>query len=110
MTEPEPALKLTVWLGGDERYQHRPLYQVVLEILRAEKISAATLVKGALSYGVTKRIHSLVNEVTMDNLPVVIEAADKREKIERAASLVAELLPDHGLITVQPTMILIKEQ
>lgn len=101
----QPAMKLTISVGGDERSAHHPLYREVLDILHREGISGATLTQGAMSYGVRRSIHSIKNEVTMENLPIIIEAVDERERIERVAALVAELLGEHGLVEMQPTML-----
>ena len=100
-----PAMKLTISVGGDERRAHHPLYREVLDIFRREGISGATLIQGTMSYGVRRSIHSIKNEVTMENLPIIIETVDEREKIERAAALVAEILGEHGLVEMQPTML-----
>lgn len=100
------AVKLTVYVGGDERRAHHPLFEAVLRILRQTEISGATVTKGAMSYGIKRRIHSLMNEITMENLPVVIEAIDERAKIEDAAKTIAELLGEHGLVEMRPTNII----
>lgn len=101
-----PAVKLTVFVGGDERSAHHPLFEEVLRILRQTEISGATMTKGAMSFGVKQRIHSLMNEITMENLPVVIEAIDERVKIEDAAKTIVELLGEHGLVELRPTNII----
>jgi len=46
----------------------------------------------------------------MENLPIIIEAVDERAKVERAAALVAEMLGEHGLVEIQPTMIACDKQ
>lgn len=104
MRELQPATKLTIAVGGDERRSHHPLYQEILHVLHDEGIVGATLTRGVMSFGVRRSIHSTMNEITMDNLPIIIEATDEREKVERAASLVADMLGEHGLIEVQPVM------
>jgi len=106
----QPALKLTISVGGDERHSHHPLYQEVLRVLHQEGVSGATLTKGVLSFGVRRSIHSMMNEIMMDNLPIIIEAVDERPKVERAAALVAEMLGEHGLVELQPTMIARRER
>ena len=100
-----PAAKLTVCVSGDERHAHHPLYREVLRVLHEERISGATLIRGVMSYGVRRVIHSSLDEITMENLPVIIEAVDERKKIEDAAVRIAEVLGEHGLIELQPSMI-----
>ncbi len=109
-TELKPAMKLTISVGEDERYAHHPFYQELLRVLHSEGIAGATLTKGVMSYGVQRRLHSTKNEIQMENLPIIIEAVDERAKIERAAVLVAEMLGEHGLVEIQPTMVACREQ
>jgi len=102
-TELRPATKLTISVGGDEWRKHHPLYQEVLRILRAEGIAGATVTKGVMSFGVRRAIHTTLNEVTVENLPIIIEVIDEQTKVERAANLIAEMLGEHGLVQMQPT-------
>lgn len=104
--ELRPATKLTVSVGGDERRAHHPLYQEVLKVLREFGVVGATLTHGVMGYGVSRQIHSTMNEITMDNLPIVIEAIDERERVEPAAERIAEILGQHGLVQLQPTMVI----
>lgn len=97
------ATKLTIFVGGDERRAHRPLYEVVLEMLRAGGVQGATVTKGVMGFGSRRRIHSSINEIAMENLPLVIEAIDEQEKLRRIASQIAEMLGDHGLVQLQRT-------
>lgn len=100
-----PAMKLTVCVGGDERPARRPLYREALRILRECGVAGATLTKGMMSFGGRRRVHSDMNEVTMENLPIVIEAVDECKKVESAAQLIARMLGAHGLVQLQPTEI-----
>ncbi|HLO00885.1 MAG TPA: DUF190 domain-containing protein [Pyrinomonadaceae bacterium] len=103
--ELKPAMKLTISVGEDERHAHHPLYrEVVLTLLKAG-IAGATLTKGVMSFGIQRRVHTIQNEIQMENLPIIIEAIDEPAKVEQAALLVAEMLGDHGLVAIQSTMI-----
>jgi len=104
--ELQSATKLTIFIGGDERHGHHPLYQSVIELLRESGITEATMTKGVMSYGSGRRIHSTLNEVTMENLPLIIEAVGERERVEAAAPSVAEMLGGRGPVQMQPTMAL----
>jgi PII-like signaling protein len=98
-----PALKLSVCVGGDERHARRPLFREVLNLLRECGVGGATVTRGVLSFGGGRRVHSDMNEVTMENLPFVVEAVGPREAVESAAARVAELLAGRGLVQLQPT-------
>src|SRR5205085_4059108 len=102
--ELQPATKLTVALGGDERHAHQPLYQAVLAVLHETGIKGATLTRGVLSYAQRRRIHTLLNKVIMETLPLIIEAFDALERVEAAAKRVAMLLGYLGFVKLQPTL------
>lgn len=103
--ELRPAMKLTVYVADSERHAHKPLYREVVRALHEAGISGATLTKGVMSFGVQRRLHTIKDEVRMDNLPVIIEAVDIREKIEHAGIVVSGMLGEHGLVEIQPTMV-----
>ena len=103
--ELQPAMKLTISVGGDERRAHHPLFQEVLRILRDIGLKGATLTKGVMSYGRRRRIHTTMNEITIENLPVIIEVIGEQAKVEVAATLIAELLGGHGLVELRPTAV-----
>jgi PII-like signaling protein len=103
--ELQPAMKLTVSVGGDERHAHHPLYQEVLRILNSQGIVGATLTRGVMSYGIRRSIHTMLNEIQMENLPIIIEAIGERVNVQSAAVLIAEMLGEHGLVMIQPTMV-----
>ena len=108
--ELKPAMKLTISVGEDERRAHHPLYREIVLALHESGIAGVTLTKGIMSYGVQRRLHSTKNEIQMENLPIIIEAVDERAKVERAAAVVAEMLGEHGLVEIQPTMIACDKQ
>ncbi len=96
-------MKLTVTVGGDERHAHQPLYEEVLRVLRAQDLSRATVTRGTMSYGSRRIIHSSQNEITIENLPIIIEVIGEREKVEAAANLIAEVLEGRGLVELRST-------
>nr|MDQ3821439.1 DUF190 domain-containing protein [Acidobacteriota bacterium] len=87
----QTATKLTIFIGGDERRGHRSLYEAVMEALRDAHVAGATVTKGSMGYGQGRRVHSTLNEIAMENLPLIIEVVDKFEKLEEVAVRVAEM-------------------
>ncbi len=102
----QAAAKLTVIIDGDKKYNRRRLYKAVQDVLLNHEISGFTMIKGVESFGSSRVVHSLRNEVTMSNLPLVFEVIDAEEKIRRAAAVIAEMLGAEGLVQIQPTRIL----
>ncbi len=101
--ELQSMMKLTIFIGSDERHAHHSLYSEVMNIAAECGILGATVTKGVMSYGRRRRIHSDMNEVVMENLPLIIEIIDNDESIEALVPRVAELLGERGLIELRPT-------
>ncbi|HLZ23910.1 MAG TPA: DUF190 domain-containing protein [Ktedonobacterales bacterium] len=94
------ATKLAIYVGDADHYHHKPLYRAIVELLRAEGIAGATVLHGIEGYGPSRRIHtSKILDLSQD-LPVVIIAIDREEKIEAVFPKV-EAMVQAGLITVE---------
>jgi PII-like signaling protein len=102
----EQSIKLTISVGGDERRCHHPLFAEVLRILREQGLTSATLTKGIMSYGRDRQIHSTMNEITSENLPIIIELIGEQVKTETAAKLIAEMLGGRGLVELHRTTVI----
>lgn len=103
-----PAVKLTIHFGDAERYVHHALSASLLGVLREHGLAGATMTHGAMGYGRSRRIYSLMNEVAMTNLPLTIEVVDERDKIERVVPRFVEMLAGRGLVHVQPTRMVLR--
>lgn len=94
------AVKLAIYVGDSDHYHHKPLYRAIVELLRAEGIAGATVLHGIEGYGPSRRIHTAkILDLTPD-LPVVIIAIDREEKIEAVFPKVESMIQG-GLITLE---------
>jgi PII-like signaling protein len=50
-----------------------------------------------------------MNEITMENLPIIIEAIGESEQTEAAAEKISKMLGEHGLVQLQPTTVFSRE-
>jgi len=72
---------------------------VLLEMLRREGCSGATVIRGIAGFGASSVIHtSAILRLSMD-LPIVITVIDRPERIERVLAPVREMAPS-ALITI----------
>lgn len=97
--EVEPAKKLTIFTCEERRFKHRLLYQALAEKLNAAGINDVTITKGIAGFGGARNITTTKIEVLSYNLPVIIEATDSAEKIDRVAEAIAEMM-EGGVIEV----------
>ncbi|HLK11627.1 MAG TPA: DUF190 domain-containing protein [Candidatus Binatia bacterium] len=94
--------RLTIYLGESDQWQHRPLYLAILEHLRAAGLAGATVTRGLAGFGAHSKIKTAnLLELSVD-LPVVITAVDRPERIERMLPEIAAMMAA-GVVTVDDT-------
>jgi PII-like signaling protein len=99
--------KITIFTSEEKRHHHRPLYEAVLEELSRAGIANAAVTRGIAGFGSDRKISTIKIEVLSFNLPIVIEATDTAEKIDRVAPALAQIL-EGGVLEVMPVRIIRK--
>lgn len=99
-----PAVKLTVYVSDSARYEHKPLYEAILELLHGQGISGATVSHGTAGYGADKQLHTIKILRLSNDLPVIVTAIDTREKI---AAVIPKLdaMIGKGLVTTEDVQV-----
>ena len=102
--EPVEATKLTVYTGDSFRYGRKALYRAIVETLHDEGIAGATVIHGIEGYGADKRIHTArILDLSAD-LPVMVIAIDRTEKIEAVLPKL-DAMVDKGVVTTEPVRV-----
>jgi uncharacterized protein len=91
---------LRVILSESRRHEGEPLFQKLLDILRAEGMAGTTVLKGIAGFGHDRRVHTIALEVASIGLPVVIEVVDTQEHIDRVLPQL-EAVMQGGAITME---------
>ena len=100
------ATKLTVYIGDSFRYRRKKLYCAIVEMLHDEGIAGATVLHGIEGYGADKQIHTArILDLSAD-LPVVVVAVDRTEKIEAILPKL-DAMVEKGLVTTERVRIAI---
>ncbi|HZO81718.1 MAG TPA: DUF190 domain-containing protein [Candidatus Binataceae bacterium] len=85
--------QLTIYLGESDLHRHQALYTAIVELLRREGLSGATVIRGAAGFGMSSVVHtSAVLRLSMD-LPMVVTVVDRPERIERIIPKLVEMAP-----------------
>jgi PII-like signaling protein len=71
-----------IYVGEAKRAHRQPLYRQLLELLRAEGLAGATVLKGTVGLGRDGVVHTANIESLAADLPVVIETVDTPQHIE----------------------------
>jgi PII-like signaling protein len=94
------AQLLRIFIGESDVHHGRPLYQAIVEFLRQEGLAGATVVRGIEGFGKSSRLHTAHILRLSEDLPIVIECVDAKDKIEAVMGSLDEMIGD-GLITLE---------
>ena len=105
MQIPHESALLRIFLGESDRWQGRPLYEVIVLKAREAHLAGATVLRGPMGFGKTSRLHTAkVLRLSMD-LPMVIEIVDSEEKIRAFLPLLDGMLGG-GLVTLEKVQVI----
>jgi len=82
MKIPRDAVLLRVFLGESDRFEHRPLYEAIVLKAREMHMGGATVLRGPMGFGPTSRLHTAKLLRLSEDLPIIVEIVDAREKID----------------------------
>ena len=100
MVLPTEGSLLRIFIGEGDRHEGRPLFEWLVLRARAEGVAGATVLRGAMGYGASSRLHTFKIERLSEDLPVVLEFVDTREKLERFLAVVDSAVTE-GLATLE---------
>ncbi len=91
---------LRIFIGENDKYETRPLYEVIVETARERNLAGATVLRGYLGFGAHSRMHSAKILRISEDLPMVIEIVDSPDKIADFIPILDEMIPE-GLVTLE---------
>lgn len=94
------ALRVTVYFGESDTHQGRPLYLALLEMLKREGASGATIVRGVAGFGAHSRIHTAGLITLSTDLPMELVWVDDPQRVARLLPRIQAMV-DAGLITTE---------
>jgi PII-like signaling protein len=100
MEQQTDARLLRIFIGESDTFNGRPLYQAIVELLRAEGLAGATVLRGIEGFGKSSRLHTAHILRLSEDLPIVIECVDTRENIEAVLPGLDAMIGD-GLVTME---------
>jgi uncharacterized protein len=96
---------MRIFIGEGDRWQHKPLYEALVETLRVEGIAGATVLRGIAGFGGHSVMHSAKYLDISANLPLVVEAVDSQEKIDGVLPRIEEMMSG-GMITLEKATVI----
>ncbi|HEX4211565.1 MAG TPA: DUF190 domain-containing protein [Candidatus Binataceae bacterium] len=105
MQIPNEAVLLRIFIGENGRFEGHPLFEAIVMKARELGLAGATVLRGPMGFGQSSHLHSAKVLRLSDDLPIVIELVDSRDKIDQFASAIGPMIGS-GLITLENVQVL----
>ena len=105
MELPSEALLLRIYISSADRHGATSLFVAIVHAARGHNLAGATVLRGTLGFGHTKRIHEGHLLPFSDDHPVIIEIVDSPDKIETFLPILDSMMQS-GLVTVERARVL----
>jgi PII-like signaling protein len=105
MQIPEEAVLLRIFIGENDRWQHKPLYEAIVLKAREMHLGGATVLRGPMGFGRTSRLHTAKILNLSTDLPLVIEIVDSEANISAFLPVIDEMITG-GLVTLEKVKVL----
>ncbi len=105
MQIPHEAVLLRIFIGESDRWEHKPLYEAIVLKARELHLAGATVLRAAMGFGKSSRLHTAkILRLSMD-LPLVIEIVDGEERINAFLPELDKMIGG-GLVTVEKVKVI----
>ena len=105
MQLPEEGYLLRIFIGEADKFQGKPLYEWLVLQARDQGLAGATVLRGMMGYGANSReIHTFKITRLSEDLPIVIEIVDTKEKLETYQKSIDESI-QAGMVTLEKATI-----
>jgi uncharacterized protein len=98
---PGPALRLTILIGEDDIWHHKPLYTEIVHRAHDAGLAGATVLRGIEGYGASSRIHTTRLLSLSEDLPIAVVIIDTDDRVRAFLPQLDELVTE-GLVVIDP--------
>ena len=105
MQIPREATLLRIFIGENDRFDHKPLYEAIVLKARELHLAGATVLRGPMGFGHSSRLHTAKILRLSEDLPFVIEIVDSEEKIQGFLPILDSMMQS-GLVTLEKVRVL----
>ena len=105
MKIPEDGYLLRIFIGESDKWEGRPLYEAIVVKARELHLAGATVLRGPMGFGATSRLHTAKILRLSEDLPMVIEIVDSKEKIDELMPHIDQMVHE-GLVTLERVQVI----
>ncbi len=96
----DKGYQLRIYTSETDKYEGMPLYEWIVHKAHKHGLSGATAFRGIEGYGNHSQLHTSKILRLSNDLPVVIEIIDKKQKIEEFLDIINPAISE-GMVTIQ---------
>ena len=102
---PEEGYLLRIFIGESDHHDGKPLYEWLVLKAREHELAGATVLRGMMGFGANTRvIHTVKIERLSEDMPIIVEIVDTKEKLETFLEAIDEHI-QAGLVTLEKAQI-----
>ncbi len=105
MKLPEEAFRLRIFIGESDKVGRKSLYEVIVREARERGMAGATVLRGIEGFGANSRIHTSKVLRISEDLPVVVEIVDRKDRIDAFIPYLDGLI-EEGLVTMEQVKVI----
>ncbi len=100
MRHVETAVRIRVFVGEDDKYKGRPLYEEIVVQAQQSRLAGATVFRGYMGYGRASGLNPEKILRSSRDLPIVVEILDVEEKANAFMDILDQILTG-GVVTME---------
>jgi PII-like signaling protein len=91
---------MRIFIGESDKYEGKPLFEVLLEFFRKRDFPGATVLRGVAGFGAHARIHTeRILRLSLD-LPIIVEVVAPEKRVQEVLPELDHMI-DAGLVTLE---------
>ena len=97
---------MRIHIGESDKWHGRPLHEAIVEVLRKDGFSGATVLRGVAGYGSSSVYHTDKLLRLSQDLPLIVEVVEYSDRIETILPRLDEMVGG-GLITLEKVRVIL---
>ena len=94
------ARRLTVYIGEQDKWDHKPLATEIVHRAQQAGLAGATVLRGVEGFGASHHVHTTRILSLSNDLPMVIVIVDTAERVDAFVPQLDELITE-GLVVIE---------
>jgi PII-like signaling protein len=99
------AVLLRIYIGEDDKTDHKPLYEALVLKAREMGLAGATVLRGPMGFGHSSVLHTTKILRLSQDLPLVIEIVDGEDKVDAFVDAIGPMMGS-ALVTTEKVKVI----